>query len=91
MIEFVFLSMAEYDLLNRCMRAGILDKKPDHPLARFIAQAHRARHYAAVCASGEGPHPQEKLVQEEARKAAALLTEWRKSEHHHTYIQEKQP
>ena len=82
MTNFLLLTRAEDDLIKRCMNANILNKRPDHPLSQFLLQVYRARHYADVCLSGEGPHPHTRLVEAEIANAAARLNEWRGSEHH---------
>ncbi len=83
MIALPQLTQAEIDLASRCIRAGIFEQKPGHVLARFLIAQRSALHEAAIA---RAVRAHEAFAEREAQAAAALLADWRASEHHCRFL-----
>jgi hypothetical protein len=84
--DLASLRMTERETLlaERCIKAGILDQRPDHPLSRCLL-AHRIAVKAASL-FGSTCEWHQRIAWFEKFQAGLRLAEWRTSEHWQKYI-----
>ncbi|HEY4690865.1 MAG TPA: hypothetical protein VIK33_16255 [Anaerolineae bacterium] len=83
-LQAIQMTDGERVIAEKCIKAGILTQRPDHPLARFLVAQRLATKAAHMFGS---PCPwHQKIAWFEKFQAARMLAEWRTSEHWQKWV-----